>query len=268
MPRRAHHRFSARTADKHELYQLAVQSPELDVALLTRIFERERGRSARHLREDFCGTALLTAAWLRHDPRNTAEGFDIDPEPMAWGLARNFREFDASRARLELGDVRRPSRVPADVRIAFNFSYWVLRTRAELVAYFAARASLARDGMFVIDLYGGPDATVELEERRRCGGFTYVWDQARYWPGTGEYTCHIHFEFPGGGALRAFTYHWRFWTLLELRDALHDAGFARVDTYFEGAGERGEGDGKFRRGVRGENCAAWLAYLVAFDPAP
>jgi hypothetical protein len=141
----------------------------------------------------------------------------------------------------------------------------VLKTREELVAYFrAARKSLAADGMFVIDLYGGPEATEEMEEKRRCGGFTYVWKQISFWPGTGEYTCKILFRFPDGSELDAFTYRWRMWYLTELREALHDAGFAKVDAYFEGTDEKGTGgDGKFRRGVRGENCEAWLAYLVA-----
>jgi SAM-dependent methyltransferase len=257
-------RYTAATADKYALYQKAVQSPDLDVELLERIFRSERGRAPRTLREDFCGTALISSAWLRRDERNRAEGFDIDPEPVAWGLAHNFQPGDAERFTLHLADVRSRGRLAPDLRIAFNFSYWVFATRAELLDYFrAARESLAPDGVFVIDLYGGGDATEELEERRRCGGFTYVWDQARYWPGTAEYTCHIRFEFPNGTSLKAFTYRWRFWNLSELRDVLLDAGFARVDTYFEGPGEKDEGDGDFRKRMRGENCAAWLAYLVA-----
>jgi hypothetical protein len=257
-------RYSAATADKYALYQKAVQSPEADLGLLGRVFERERGRRARHLREDFCGTAMLSATWLALDRRHTAEGFDIDPEPVAWGLARNFELGDARRCSLHLKDVRAPGDRPADLRIALNFSYWVFATRRELLEYFqAAHASLGGDGIFAIDLYGGPDATEELEERRKCRGFTYVWDQARFWPGTAEYTCRIRFEFPDRTALHAFTYRWRFWTLSELRDVLHDAGFARVDTYFEGSDQRGEGNGQFKRGVRGENCAAWLAYLIA-----
>lgn len=262
--RRSKHRFTAATADKHLLYQKAVQSPEVDLALIQRIFQRERGRPARHLREDFCGTALLSATWVKLHREHSAEGFDIDPEPVAWGLAHNCEGVDPARLHLHLKDVREPGRRAPDVRIAFNFSYWVFHTRTELVEYFRrALTSLAPDGLFLIDLFGGPEATNELEERRRCGGFTYVWDQHRYWPGTGDYTCFIRFEFPDGTEMKAFRYDWRFWHLGELRDALAEAGFARVDTYFEGAGPKGDGDGVFRKGLRGENCASWLAYLVA-----
>jgi SAM-dependent methyltransferase len=272
--RKRRHRFSAATADKYELYQKAVQSPDLDVPFFTRLFQRERGRRALHLREDFCGTGLMSAAWIRSAPDRTAEGFDLDPEPVAWGLEHNFAEragprrgakvLRAPRFTAHLRDVRAPGTRAPDLRIALNFSYWVFLTRRELLEYFrAAHESLAPDGVFAIDLYGGPDATEEMEETRRCGGFTYVWDQVRYRPGTGEYLARIHFRFPDGTSLQPFTYHWRFWFLTELADALADAGFRRVDRYFEGTDDKGEGDGNFRKGLRGDNCAAWLAYLVA-----
>jgi len=266
------HRYTAATADKYVLYQKAVQSPDLDIAFLARIFRKTRGRDALHFREDFCGTGLLSAHWLRGGRARTAEGFDLDPEPVAWGLEHNFAflregpEDAPNRWTVQLKDVRGPGMRPCDLRVAQNFSYCVFRTRAELVEYFrAARASLAPDGIFVIDLHGGHEATEELEEEKRCGGFTYVWDQAGFWPGTGDYTCHIHFRFPDGSELRrAFSYHWRMWYLTELSDALHDAGFARVDRYFEGSDEKGTGgNGIFRKGVRGENCPSWIAYLAA-----
>ncbi len=268
--RKPKHRYTAASADKHVLYQKAVQAPDLDCAFCERVFRREYARTALHLREDFCGTALISAEWLRRGAARTAEGFDIDFEPVAWGLAHNFgvdrhgRAADAERFNFHLKDVREHGRRAPDVRIAFNFSYWVFKERADLLAYFrAAHDSLGDEGLFIIDLYGGSDATMELEDRRRCGGFTYIWDQARFWPGTGEFLCHIRFRFPDKTELKAFTYDWRFWSLTELRDVLREAGFARVDSYFEGEGEDGEGDGIYRRGIRGENCASWLAYLVA-----
>ncbi|MBM3989263.1 MAG: class I SAM-dependent methyltransferase [Planctomycetes bacterium] len=265
MPRRIRHRYSAKSADKYELYQKAVQSPETDIALIRRIFRCERGREPRHLREDFCGTALISSHWVRRHRENTAEGFDLDPQPLAWGLKHNCEDLDLTRLTLHELDVRAFGLRRPDVRIALNFSYWVFHERPTLLAYFrATRRSLAKDGLFLIDLYGGLDAPAELEERRRCGGFTYVWDQHRYWPGTAEYTCFIRFEFPDGSELEAFRYDWRLWTLCELRDLLVEAGFAKVERYFEGAGDKGEGDGIFRRGMRGENCAGWLAYLAAW----
>jgi len=266
-------RFTAASADRYELYQLAVQSPESDLAFLRRVYGRRGRKRPCHLREDFCGTALLCATWAKR-AGCTAEGFDLDPEPLAWGAVHNLESIGAkaSRVALHLKDVRARSHRAPDIRVAQNFSYWVFRERAELLGYFrSVRADLARGGIFAIDVYGGPDATEEIEDQRRVeGGFTYVWDQSSYRAGSGEYTCHIHFRFQDGSQMRrAFTYRWRFWNLPELRDLLLEAGFRRAEAYFEqsASGDRqGRGDGTFRLDETGESCrgcAAWVAYLVA-----
>ena len=169
--------FTAKTADKHELYQLAVQSPEEDVAFLARVYRSIRKKRALHFREDFCGTGLLSSWWIRQSPQHTAEGFDIDPEPVAWGMAHHFDDLgeDALRYTVHLKDVREPSHRPPDIRAAQNFSYCIFHERAEMLAYLrAARDDLADDGVFVMDLHGGPEATEEMEEVRDCGGFDYV----------------------------------------------------------------------------------------------
>ncbi len=261
-------RFTAATADKYELYQLAVQSPEEDAKFLRRTFRRLRKRLPSTLREDFCGTGALSAAWAQQGPSYRAVGYDLDPEPLAWGREHNLAPLGKAAERVQLlqDDARAPGE-PVDVRVAQNFSYWVFSERRELLEYFRiAREGLAPDGLFVIDLYGGTEANEEMEEERRIEeGFTYVWDQHEFWPGTGEFVCHIHFHFRDGTRMRkAFTYRWRFWNLTELKDLLSEAGFSQVDAYFEGTDEDGEsGNGVFEKDERGENCASWLAYLVA-----
>ncbi len=263
-------RLTARTADRHELYQLAVQDPETDLAFLTRVFKHWRRRTPLHFREDFCGTALLSATWAGRSEQHTAEGFDLDRATLAWGRAHNLRPLEdgASRVVLHARDVRAHGLRPADLRVAQNFSYMVFKERAELLEYFrAARTDLARDGVFALDHYGGLEATEELEETRRCGGFTYVWEQAKYLPGSGEYVCHISFRFRDGSRLeRAFTYEWRYWHLTELRDLLLEAGFRAVHLYFEQGDEDDEGNGVFvldPTGRTSRNCAGIVTYLVA-----
>lgn len=261
-------RFTAATADKYELYQLAVQSPEEDAKFLRTTFRRLRKRLPSTLREDFCGTGALSAAWAQQGPSYRAVGYDLDPEPLAWGREHNLAPLGKAAERVQLvqDDARAPGE-PVDVRVAQNFSYWVFSERRELLEYFRiARQGLVEDGLFVIDLYGGTEANEEMEEERRIEeGFTYVWDQHEFWPGTGEFVCHIHFNFRDGTRLReAFTYRWRFWHLTELKDLLQEAGFSQVDAYFEGTDDDGEsGNGVFEKDERGENCASWLAYLVA-----
>lgn len=262
-------RLTAELADKHELYQFAVQSPEEDVKFLRRVYRKLRKRDALHFREDFCGTHLLATEWIRSKKKGTAEGFDNDPDPVAWGLHMNARSLgpEAGRLRLAIADVREPSAKAPDVRCAQNFSYWCFQERAELLDYFQrVHADLAKGGVFVIDLHGGAETMQELEEEREIPeGFTYVWDQHAYWPIPGRATNHIHFRFEDGTEMfRAFSYDWRLWGLPELRDLLLEAGFKKVTAYWEGTDDDGEsGNGVFKPAKRGEADLSWIAYLSA-----
>jgi len=262
--------FTSKTADRQVLYQLAVQSPEEDVKFLSRVYRAKRKNLPRHFREDFCGTALLCATWVKRGKEYTAEGFDICEDTVGWGVVHNFEPLgdSAKRATIHVKDVRDASTKRPDVRAAQNFSYFVFKQREQLLEYFrAAYTDLAKDGIFVLDIYGGPDSMVETREEREIEeGFTYVWDQVAYWPATGDYKAHIHFEFRDGSQMRrAFSYDWRLWTLTEVVDALKEVGFPEVETFWEGTDEDGEsGNGVYRKSRRGENCEAWVTYVVAY----
>lgn len=262
--------FTAKTADKHELYQLSVQSPEEDVKFLFRVFKKVRGKPPTHFREDFCGTGLLASHWIGRSKENTAEGFDICADTVGWGIEHNFGPLGdaASRMTFHVKDVREPSAKKPDIRCAQNFSYFVFKKRPELVGYLkAVYEDLPAEGVFVMDIYGGPDSMSEvLEDREVDEGFTYIWDQKHYHPATGDYLAYIHFEFEDGTKLkRAFRYDWRLWTLMELKDALEEVGFVQIDSYWEGTDDDGEsGNGIYRKSKKGENCEAWVTYLVAY----
>jgi len=258
----------AARADRHRLYERSVQSTEEDVELIAQIYEERRGRKARTLREDFCGTAHLACQWVRANPRHHAVGVDIDPDVLAWGTQHNLDRLSRKqRGRIALlnDDVMRARAPAADILVAFNFSYWTFKRREQLLAYFrAARRGLAANGVFILDIFGGPDAMTECRERTAYRGFTYVWEQASYEPISGDYLCHIHFHFPDGSKLkRAFTYDWRLWTLPEVRDLLIDAGFRRTAVYWEQTGSDGEGNGEFAPAERGDSDPAWIAYVIA-----
>ena len=115
--------------------------------------------------------------------------------------------------------------------LAYNFSYWVFKTRDDLRGYFrAARRGLKADGLFVVNAFGGTDAMRPMVERRRIPAkqapdgwplprFRYVWEQESFNPIDHAFRCAIHFEFDRGRPLRrAFSYDWRFWTLPEIRE--------------------------------------------------
>jgi SAM-dependent methyltransferase len=260
-------KLTARNADRHALYQDSVQNPEFEVQLIDRLFRTHTGRPALSLREDFCGTGLLCATWVKSRADRTAIGLDIDREVLAWGTRHNLVPLGDRRDRVSLRpqDVMVPTKERPDVIVAFNYSYQTFQDRPTLRRYFdAVHRSLPKDGLFVLDMIGGWESQQVLVEKRRVRGFTYVWEQADYDPVTAHFQCHIHFHFPGGSKLRkAFSYDWRLWQLVELRELLAEAGFVEVDVLWEGDGEDGTGDGIFRKVKRAHNDPGWNAYLVA-----
>lgn len=81
---------------KFVLYQRSVQSPKGDISYMQKFFwAYVGGRLPLHLREDFCGTAFISAEWLRSDSRRTAVGVDLDIEALTWGLENNVLKVGA-----------------------------------------------------------------------------------------------------------------------------------------------------------------------------
>lgn len=255
-------------ADRHDIYQRAVQNPEADIEFFQKIFREVRGRDPLTLREDFCGTAYLASEWVRSDPRKSATGVDTCGETLAWALGHNIEPAgeDVSR-RIELIQASVLDNVGpvVDLVCAMNFSLCLLGTREELQRYLQlVRRSLATDGIFFSELYGGTEAIIAVEEERECDGFTYHWEQERYNPITHEGVCHIHFSFPDGSRIdRAFSYSWRLWTIQEIRECLLEAGFSDVRVFWEMVDEEGTGTGEYRETVEEENQETWLVYIVA-----
>jgi hypothetical protein len=259
-------KYTAETADRHELYQLSVQASSHEVDIFDDLYKRAFDKKALSMREDFCGTALLCATWVKSDPQRTAVGVDLDEPTLEWGRKRNIEPLgeEASRVTLLQEDVRAARSGTYHVINALNFSYSVFRTRAELGGYFKrVRESLEEDGLFLLDAYGGWEAQEPmLEPREISGGFTYIWDQHAFDPITHEVVNHIHFKFKDGTKMdKAFTYEWRYWTLPEIQELLDEAGFSDVRVYWDQAEDEEEED--YRHTKSAENQPGWLSYLVA-----
>jgi SAM-dependent methyltransferase len=258
----------AEKADIHDLYERSVQAVDVEAEFLRDTFRALRSREPTSLREDFCGTASLCCEWVRQGARRHAIGIDIDADVLDWGRRNRVARLpETARARVKLlnDDVRTVATASVDIVGAFNFSYFCFKTRAEMRKYFErVHAALQADGVFFLDAFGGPDASDLTKEKTKIGGFTYIWEQAEFEPVTSRILCHIHFKFPDGSKIkRAFTYDWRLWTLPELRELLHEAGFAKVRVYWEGDDGKGGGNGIFREHATGEADLAWIAYIVA-----
>ncbi|MQL76092.1 hypothetical protein Taro_008485 [Colocasia esculenta] len=235
------------------LLLLLLISPRGDISYMQKFFlTYVGGRMPLHLQEDFCGTALLSAEWLRSDPRRTAVGLDLDDEALDWCLKNNLNKIGPdgySRIFLFHGNVLHPKEAclmkprfhdlvtqdpvqnanteisrkndcplpPNDIVCAFNYSCCCLHRRADLVLYFKhALDSLSRrGGIFVMDLYGGSSSECKLKLQRRFSDFTYVWEQQAFDIVSRTTRISLHFHMGKRQILRhAFSYHWRLFTLV------------------------------------------------------
>lgn len=261
--------LTAATADKHLLYERSVQETDADIKFINKVYKKEHGRKPLVLREDFCGTAKLCADWVRKKPERKAIGLDLDAPTLAWAHEQRIVPLGEAGARVRLleQNVMDPVDEKVDVCVAFNFSFCVFHDRPTMVKYYrAVRDGLTDGGAFLLDIHGGPEAQIAVEEETDHDDFVYVWDQEPMDAISAKAVRHIHFRFPDGTELkRAFTYDWRVWTLPEMRDMLMDAGFSRVDVYWEGATEDGEGNGVFELTEKAENEDSWIAYIVAWS---
>lgn len=255
-------------ADKHELYEESVQNVDEECKFVTNTFKTLRGRKPLSFREDFCGTASAACHWTRQSDEHTSIGVDLDPDVLEWGRQNRLSQLtpeQQARVQLIQSDVMTVETEKVDAVGAFNFSYWIFQTRPLMVQYFERiRETLKDDGIFFLDAFGGYESMEEMKEKTKYDSFSYIWEQARYSPVTGEMTCHIHFKFPDKSKLKkAFTYVWRLWTLPEIKELLLEAGFRNPTVYWEGTDADGEGDGVFTPDEHGEADAGWIAYIVA-----
>ena len=247
----------ADSADRHLLYQQSVQDVESEIDFVEQTWSEIRQRPPVFLREDFCGTANTACEWISRSESYYAVGVDLDREVLEWGRLHNLSQLEPGQLdRIELLNENVLQTRPglADIILAMNFSYFLFLNRDDLREYFEnILDGLVSDGVLFLDAYGGYEAPMILTEPRECqdldgNDFTYVWEQASFNPIDSCMNCHIHFEFSDESRIeKAFSYYWRLWTLPEISEILYEAGFSKVDIYWEGTDEeKNEGDGIYK----------------------
>jgi SAM-dependent methyltransferase len=260
--------ITAKNADKYALYGKAVQTPNDDARFLARYFAKVTGRPLRLLREDFCGTANILSEFVQLHRENRGIGVDLDPEPLAWwrkNTAPKLTESQRERVTLVRDNVNAVHSPKADLIFAFNFSHCIFKTRRELLTYFKnARRSLAPGGLFLADNQGGTEVPVVASETWNVGRFKYTWQVVRYDPITNHILYKIHFVFKDGSRMKdAFVYDWRLWTLPELKELFHEAGFKNIHVLWEQTHRpSGYGNGVMKRVQNGQLQGAWYAMVV------
>ena len=263
----------AEKADKFLCYQKSVQSPEHEVEFFEQAYRDVNKRKPYSLREDFCGTFSVCCQWVKSNSKRMAVGVDLCEETLQWGRDNNLAKLSQSqqeRVRLINQDVRKKNRPQVDILAAQNFSFWIFKTRPEVVEYFkVARSNLNVDGVMIMDMMGGGDCYIEGQVDKRKikkgkKGFRYDWKQVSFNPINRDASFSISFRFKDGSKIKnAFEYHWRFWTIGEVREMLSEAGFSESHVYWEKEGEDGEETDEWERRDVADSERCWLAYIVA-----
>lgn len=255
--------------DKYRLYEDSVQCHEADIDFIRDEYKKRFNKEPLIFREDFGGTAAMACDWTKISPDHEAYGIDLDPEPIKYGIENHFSkltEDQKSRMHYIEDNVLTPQKFKADITVAFNFSYFIFKERKQLIDYFKkVREGLNKEGLFFIDLFGGSDCCEPLEEATEHDDHTYYWDCDKFNPLTNEVLYYIHFKTHKDKVKheRVFTYDWRMWSPMELREIMYEAGFSKVDTFWEGTDDDGTGDGNFYVSEEEENCESWVIYMCA-----
>lgn len=253
--------------DKYEFYRAAVQSPEDDVKFYRKIYRQIRkGKEPAVLREDFCGAGAISCEWVKLNPKYKSSGLDLDNEPMNYGKKNYISKLSESqkkRITLIQQNVLTKGLPRADIAIAVNFSYFFFKQREVLKLYFQnAYDSLKKDGIFVIDIFGGTQCTDAIVDKTKNKNFTYYWDQKGFDPVTNEAYFEIHFKYKDKLYEGIFKYDWRMWSIPEIKEIMKEVGFKQTKVYWEGSKKDGSGNGKFTAVNKGEACLSWIAYVA------
>jgi SAM-dependent methyltransferase len=253
---------------KYYLYEQSVQSPNWQVEYLPQFHHWLTQKNPYTFREDFCGSGKIACEWVKQGKKFEATGLDLDPEPLRYANEVNRAELTlAEQKRVEFlrQDVLKPSRKKFDMIGAFNFSFFDFHDRKTLLKYAKATyQSLNKKGTVFLELAGGPDFLRPSQETKtfpvpKVGRIKKVWEQHQYDPITHLSDYAIHFKLPNGEWLNdAFTYHWRIWSIREVRDILEEAGFQKTEVIWDAS----EHDDDFDFTEQAEAKSFWVAYVV------
>jgi SAM-dependent methyltransferase len=212
---------------KHELYQKSVQNPKREVEFYRKIYRMVFKTIPTNFREDFCGTGRLACEWIKSNVCNTAVGLDLDEETIHWGIENNVSNLASGSERISLlvQDILIPfdSQKIFDVICSMNYSHYLLNQRKDLVKYFSnVRANISK-GLFVMDFFGGSHMFEEHRHNNQSDYYEFRNDKINIV--NNVLLCTLNFKTKDNKLETLFTYPFRVYSLVELKEALEDSGF-------------------------------------------
>lgn len=128
-------------------------------------------------------------------------GIDLDEEPTNYGkdhYLSELTEHQQKRIQVYNDNVLKPNLPKADIIAAMNFSYFIFKTREVMKEYFTnSFNSLNKNGILVLDCFGGSACMEPNEEETLHDHWSYFWDQESFDPVTNHAQFFIHFKRKG-----------------------------------------------------------------------
>jgi SAM-dependent methyltransferase len=220
---------------RHELYQKSVQNPKREVEFYRKIYRMIFKTIPTNFREDFCGTGRLSCEWVKNNVYNTAVGLDLDEETVKWGIENNINNLPSGSERIELiiQNVLVPfdNNKKFDVICSMNYSHYLLSKRKDLIQYFTNVRANIHKGLFVIDFFGGSHIYEEHQHQNQSDYYEFRNEQINIL--NNILVCTLNFKTKDNKSETLFTYPFRIYSLIELKEALEEAGFNKFKIFIK-----------------------------------
>lgn len=238
--------------EKYSFYEKSVQNVDFEIDFLEMIYEKFFATKPKIFREDFAGSCLLS---LEYSKRFSQQAFcvDLDPEPLNFAKKRSNQFMTLCQENVLHTNIQ------ANIIAAFNFSYCIFKKRRDILQYFInVKKTLLKEGFFILDFFGGNEAFLEIKESKKISkDETYYWECEQFNALTQEGIFSIHYKKKLQPIeKRVFSYDWRMWSPVELKELLEEAGFKEISFYLED-------DDQYILKTRETVEGCYLGYLVA-----
>lgn len=266
---------------KFWMYENSVQNPGWQLQSLPRLHKKLIKKEINDLREDFCGSGLLSAEWVRRSAQNTAVGLDLDPEAIEYAERVHLdglKPVQKRRLKYLNQNVLKPTSRKFDSIFANNYSFFDFHERLDLLKYFkSAYVSLKSQGTLFLETAGGSGFLKPANDRfskklnhPKFGRIQldWVWQQQDYDPITSINDYSLHYRVVrkklkldrdfNQWKNDVFRYNWRVWSIREIRELLLYAGFQSTVVFWPVDLD----SEKFEIRDWAENYESWVAYVV------
>jgi SAM-dependent methyltransferase len=221
--------------NKHSLYQKTVQNPKREVEFFRKTYRMIFKTIPTIFREDFCGTALLSCEWVKNNVCNIAVGIDIDEFTINWGIENNVYNLSSGSERIRLiaQNVLEEfkEKTKFDIICSMNYSHFLLHKRNDLVKYFKNVKRNLERGLFICDFFGGYHLFHTHTHKNQSDNYKCRIEQINII--NNQSITSLNFKNRENQYETLFKYCFRIYSLIELKEALEDAGFNKFKIFIK-----------------------------------